>query len=79
MTNIDLANKFMDAVGRGDEAAARACMQPDAEICHNFDNVTQRVDEHDTDAHAIGIRSALGRNPAGLAKMLVAEVCAAKG
>ncbi len=46
MSNLELAKRFMDAVGRGDEAGARDCMQPDAEIWHNFDNVTQTVDEN---------------------------------
>ncbi len=33
-----------------------------------------KIDEHDTDPHAIGIRAALARDPAGLAKMLAAGV-----
>ena len=40
--------------------------------------VANKIDEHDTDPHAIGIRAALARDPAGLAKMLAAGVGAAK-
>ena len=36
----------MQAAGEGDEAAARACMHPDAEIWHNYNNATQTVDEN---------------------------------
>ena len=46
MSNLELARQFIDAVGRGDVATARDCMQPDAEIWHNFDNKTQTVDEN---------------------------------
>jgi len=35
------------------------------------------IDEHDTDLHAIGVRAALARDPAGLAKALAAGVGAA--
>ncbi|WP_299769000.1 SDR family NAD(P)-dependent oxidoreductase [uncultured Pseudoteredinibacter sp.] len=35
------------------------------------------IDEHDTDPHAIGVRAALARDPAGLAKALAAGVGAA--
>jgi len=40
--------------------------------------VQANIDEHDTDPHAIGIRAALARDPAGLAKMLAAGVGASK-
>lgn len=40
--------------------------------------VQNNIDEHDTDPHAIGIRAALARDPAGLAKMLASGVGAAK-
>lgn len=37
-----------------------------------------RIDEHDTDPHAIGIRAALARDPSGLKAMLAMGVGAAK-
>lgn len=40
--------------------------------------VQANIDEHDTDPHAIGIRAALARDPAGLSKMLAAGVGASK-
>lgn len=39
--------------------------------------VQHKIDEHDTDPHAIGIRAALARDPAALAKLLAAGVEAA--
>ncbi len=36
--------------------------------------IENRIDEHDTDPHAIGIRAALARDPAALAKLLAAGV-----
>jgi len=39
--------------------------------------VQANIDEHDTDPHAIGIRAALARDPAGLAQMLAKGVGAA--
>jgi len=39
--------------------------------------VQAKIDEHDTDPHAIGIRAALARDPSGLAKRLAAGVGAA--
>lgn len=36
------------------------------------------IDEHDTDPHAISVRAALARDPAGLAKMLAVGVGASK-
>ena len=40
--------------------------------------VQNNIEEHDTDPHAISIRAALARDPAGLAKILAAGVGAAK-
>lgn len=40
--------------------------------------ITQGIDEHDTDPHALGIRAALARDPAGLAKRLAMGVGAGK-
>ncbi|MEO0574555.1 MAG: SDR family oxidoreductase [Pseudomonadota bacterium] len=40
--------------------------------------VTQGIDEHDTDPHAIGIRAALARDPSGLATRLAMGVGAGK-
>lgn len=42
----DVAPRFMAAVEAGDVDAARACMQPDAKIWHNYDNIEQTVDEN---------------------------------
>jgi len=39
--------------------------------------VQNKIDEHDTDPHAIGVRAALARDPAALAKLLAAGVGAA--
>lgn len=46
MSTLDLAKRFMQAAGDADEAAARACLHPDAEIWHNYNNATQTVDEN---------------------------------
>ena len=41
-----VANRFLDALNAGDVEAARACYHPDAEIWHDFDGVTQTVDQN---------------------------------
>jgi len=46
MSTLELAQRFIDAAGAGDEAAVRNCMHPDAGIWHNYDNATQSVDEN---------------------------------
>lgn len=46
MKTLELAKQFMQAAGNADEIAARACLHPDCEIWHNYDNVTQTVDEN---------------------------------
>lgn len=46
MTTIDLAKRFMQAAGDGDAQTFRKCFHPDAQIWHNYDNVTQTVDEN---------------------------------
>ncbi len=46
MKTLDVARAYMDAVNKGDEEAARAVLSPNAEIWHNFDNVTQTVDQN---------------------------------
>ena len=42
----DVAHRFLVALNDGDVDAARACYRPDAEIWHDFDGVTQTVDEN---------------------------------
>ena len=42
----DVATRFLDALNSGDVDTARACYHPDAEIWHDFDGVTQTVDEN---------------------------------
>lgn len=42
----DVAHRFLDALNAGDVEAARACYHPDAEVWHDFDGVTQTVDEN---------------------------------
>lgn len=42
----DVANRFLDALNAGDVEAARDCYHPDAEIWHDFDGVTQTVDQN---------------------------------
>ncbi|MEM8706248.1 MAG: nuclear transport factor 2 family protein [Actinomycetota bacterium] len=46
MSLPDVAQRFIDAITVGDADAARACYAPDAALWHNFDNVTQTVDEN---------------------------------
>lgn len=41
-----MAQRFLDAITEGDIDAARACFAEDAEIWHNFDGITQTVDEN---------------------------------
>ena len=46
MSLPEVARRFIDAITIGDADAARACYAPDAQIWHNFDGVTQTVEEH---------------------------------
>lgn len=46
MSNKALADRFIAAVGVGDESAARSCFHADAEIWHNYDGATQSLDEN---------------------------------
>jgi ketosteroid isomerase-like protein len=46
MGTLDLAREFMVALEEGDVAGARACLHPDARIWHNFDDVSQTVDQN---------------------------------
>jgi len=46
MSTLELARRFIEAAGVGDEAAVRECMHANAGIWHNYDNVTQTVDEN---------------------------------
>jgi ketosteroid isomerase-like protein len=46
MSTLDLAKKFMQAVGAGDAVSARACLHDDAVIWHNYNNATQTADEN---------------------------------
>jgi len=46
MSTLDLAKRFMQAVGVGDAVAARACLHDDAVIWHNYNNATQTADEN---------------------------------
>lgn len=46
MSTLDLARQFIDAVEAGDADAARAVLAPNAGIWHNFDQITQTVDEN---------------------------------
>lgn len=46
MTVPAVAQRFIDAITIGDVDAARACYEPDAEIWHSFDGVTQTVDDN---------------------------------
>ena len=41
-----VAQQFIDAITVGDIDATTACYEPDAEIWHNFDGITQTVDEN---------------------------------
>lgn len=46
MQTLELARHFMKTLEAGDVAAARACLSPDAGVWHNFDDVTQTVDQN---------------------------------
>ena len=46
MTTLELAQKYMDALGNRDVAGARSCLHPDARIWHNYDGAEQSVDEN---------------------------------
>ncbi|MCV6623316.1 MAG: nuclear transport factor 2 family protein [Cellvibrionaceae bacterium] len=46
MTTLELAKTFINAVQAGDEATMRSCMHKDAGIWHDYDNLTQTVDEN---------------------------------
>lgn len=46
MKTLDLARHYMTCVQAGDVPGARSCLHPDARIWHNYDGVTQTVDEH---------------------------------
>ena len=52
-----VANRFLDALNAGDVEAARACYHPDAEIWHDFDGVTQTVDQNMQLMTAMGRRA----------------------
>ena len=54
----DVAHRFLVALNDGDVDAARVCYRPDAEIWHDFDGVTQTVDENLALMAAMGRRSA---------------------
>ena len=41
-----VAQRFIDAITIGDADAARSCYAPDADIWHNFDDITQTVDDN---------------------------------
>jgi ketosteroid isomerase-like protein len=43
---LAFAERFMDAIGKGDADTVRACYAPDAKIWHNFDGVEQTVDQN---------------------------------
>ncbi|MFT5572964.1 MAG: ketosteroid isomerase-like protein [Cryomorphaceae bacterium] len=46
MSTLELAKRFMHAVGEGDAVTARACLHDDAVIWHNYNNATQTADEN---------------------------------
>ncbi|WP_165793781.1 nuclear transport factor 2 family protein [Hyphococcus luteus] len=46
MKTLELARHFIDCIERGDLDAARACFHEDAGIWHNYDGVTQTVDQN---------------------------------
>ena len=52
-----VANRFLDALNAGDVEAARACYHPDAEIWHDFDGLTQTVDQNMQLMTAMGRRA----------------------
>ena len=46
METLELARHFIESIEKGDIEATRECYSPDARIWHNFDNVSQTVDEN---------------------------------
>lgn len=46
MSVLDLARQYMAYVQAEDVPGARSCLHPDARIWHNYDGVTQTVDEN---------------------------------
>lgn len=52
-----VAHRFLDALNAGDVEAARGCYHPDAEIWHDFDGVTQTVDQNMQLMAAMGTRA----------------------
>lgn len=46
MDTLSLARHFIDCIENGDETGARACFHPDAGIWHNYDGVTQTLDQN---------------------------------
>ena len=51
MNALELADRFIGALGKGDEQMVRACYAPDAVIWHNFDGIEQTVDENVATLH----------------------------
>ena len=43
---LKFADRFIDAIERGDVAATKACYAPGAVVWHNFDNAEQSVDDN---------------------------------
>jgi len=43
---LDFAEKFVNAIEKGDVATVRASYWPDAKIWHNTDNVEQTIDQN---------------------------------
>lgn len=43
---LDFAERFVDAIQRGDTPAVRACYAPDAKLWHNSDGIEQTVDQN---------------------------------
>ncbi|MEO1065195.1 MAG: nuclear transport factor 2 family protein, partial [Actinomycetota bacterium] len=43
---LDLARRYLRAIGSADVEGARACFHPEAQIWHNFDDVTQTVEDN---------------------------------
>lgn len=43
---LQIADRFVSAIERGDIAAVRACYAPDAKLWHNTDNIEQSVDDN---------------------------------
>jgi ketosteroid isomerase-like protein len=44
--HLDLAERFVSAIQRGDVDAVRACYAPDAKLWHNTDGIEQTVDQN---------------------------------